>query len=225
LTFSAGITAGATVVIGGDTYTAVTTTDVAAGEFYVGGTAAAAATSLAAAIAMSGTTTFNVSDNGQGVLTISRKDGTAMEAGDITDTSSSVTESDIAANSDELVAKRAQYTTLLSQINDLKDDAYYKGKNLLGGTTAAFDLTVKFGNSHTLTVEGFDGSATGLGITTASSTWIDETTIDVSITQLESALSKLRIESSKLSSNLAVVNARDEWISSVANVLQTVPTN
>ncbi|OPY00639.1 MAG: flagellin [Syntrophorhabdus sp. PtaB.Bin184] len=221
LTFSAGITAGATVVIGGDTYTAVTTTDVAAGEFYVGGTAAAAATSLAAAIAMSGTTTFNVSDNGQGVLTISRKDGTAMEAGDITDTSSSVTESDIAANSDELVAKRAQYTTLLSQINDLKDDAYYKGKNLLGGTTAAFDLTVKFGNSHTLTVEGFDGSATGLGITTASSTWIDETTIDVSITQLESALSKLRIESSKLSSNLAVVNARDEWISSVANVLQT----
>jgi len=144
-----------------------------------------------------------------------------MEDSDITTDSGSVAESAIAANSDELIAKRAQYTTLLSQINDLKDDAYYKGKNLLGGTTAAFDLTVKFGNSHTLTVEGFDGSATGLGITTGSATWVDETTIDVSITQLEAALSTLRIESSKLSSNLAVVNARDEWISSVANVLQT----
>jgi len=222
LTFSAGITAGATVVLGGVTYTAVTsTTSIDDTHFYVGGTEAAAATSLAAAIATTGTTTFNISDNGQGVLTISRQGGTAMEAGDITTTSASVAESDIAANSDELIAKRAQYTKLLAQINDLKDDAFYKGKNLLGGTSAAYNMTVKFGNSHTLTVEGFDGSATGLGITTASSTWVDETSIDVSITQLESALSKLRIESSKLSSNLAVVNARDEWISSVANVLQT----
>lgn len=222
LTFSAGITAGATVVLGGVTYTAVTsTTSIDDTHFYVGGTAAAAATSLAAAIATTGTTTFNISDNGQGVLRISRQDGSTMGAGDITTTSASVVESDIAANSDELIAKRAQYTKLLAQINDLKDDAFYKGKNLLGGTSAAYNMTVKFGNSHTLTVEGFDGSATGLGITTQSSTWVDETTIDVSITQLESALSKLRIESSKLSSNLAVVNARDEWISSVANVLQT----
>jgi len=222
LTFSAGVTAGATVVLGGVTYTAVTsTTSISDSTFYVGGSTAAAATSLAAAIATTGTTTFNVSDNGQGVLSVSRKDGTEMVAGDITTTSASVAESTIAANSDELVAKRAQYTTLLAQINDLKDDAFYKGKNLLGGTTSAYDMTVKFGNSHTLTVQGFDGSATGLGITTASATWVDETTINASITELENGLSKLRIESSKLSSNLAVVNARDEWISSVANVLQT----
>ena len=82
-------------------------------------------------------------------------------------------------------------------------------------------MTVKFGNDHTLTVSAFDGSATGLGITNASSTWINETTIDASIDQLDAALTKLRTESSKLSNNLSIINARDEWISSVANILQT----
>ncbi len=222
ITFTAGMTVDSTVVLGGVTYTAVTSTEsVDATHFYAGGTAAQAATSLAGAIATTGTTTFTIADNGSGVLTISRQAGGTMGEDDIVLGTASAAESTIAANSDELVAKRAQYTTLLAQIDDMKNDAYYKGKNLLGGTTAAYDLTVKFGNSHTLTVEGFDGSATGLGVTTGSSTWVDETTIDASITELENALSKLRIESSKLSSNLAVVNARDEWISSIANVLQT----
>ncbi len=223
LTFSAGVTAGATVVLGGVTYTAVTsTTSVDATSFYSGGTAAQTATSLAGCIATTGTTTFNIADNGSGVLTISRQAGGAMEAGDITTTSASAVESAISANSDELVAKRAQYTTLLAQLNTLKDDAFYKGKNLLGGASGgSYDMTVRFGNSHTLTVESFDGSSTGLGITTASSTWVDETTINVSVTQLESALTKLRTESSKLSSNLSIVNARDEWITSIAATLQT----
>lgn len=223
LTFSTGVTAGATVVLGGVTYTAVTsTTSIDDTHFYASGTAAATATSLAACIATTGTTTFNISDNSAGVLSISRQAGTAMEADDIVSTSASAAESTITANSDELIAKRAQYTTLLSQLNDLKDDAFYKGKNLLGGASGgSYDMTVRFGNSHTLTVESFDASSTGLGLTTASSTWVDETTIGVSITQLESALSTLRVESSKLSSNLSIVNARDEWITSIANTLQT----
>jgi len=227
LTFTAGgLTDGDTVEIGGSTFTAVITAgDVDASHFYVGGSAAAQATSLALCVSLTSGMTHNVSDNGAGVLTVSRQDGSTLDITDVVVTGAGVTESTIAANSDELVAKRSQYTTLLTQLDNLKSDGYYKGKNLLGGTAAAYDLTVKFGNGHTLTVDGFDGSATGLGVNTASSTWLSENTIDVSITELEKALTTLRIESSKLSNNLSIVNARDEWISSIANVLQTGADN
>lgn len=147
-----------------------------------------------------------------------------MVDGDITSDAGAggVTESSIAAAGDELVAKRAQYTELLSQIDNLVDDAFYKGKNLL---KTGDDMTVRFGNEKTLVVGAFDGSTAGLDITTASSTWASEATVDVSIAELEDALTTLRIESSKLSSNLAIVNARDEWITSVANVLKTGADN
>ena len=219
LTLSTGVTVGATVVIGGVTLTAVTSTSSATGaNFYAGGTAAQMAASLTSAFAITGNTTFSMTDNGDGTVTVTNKDGDAMAAGDITTTSANVTESTLAAASDEFTAKKTQFTTLLAQLDDMQADGYYKGKNLL---ESGDDMTVKFGNDHTLTVSAFDGSATGLGITNASSTWINETTIDASIDQLDAALTKLRTESSKLSNNLSIINARDEWISSVANILQT----
>ncbi len=63
-------------------------------------------------------------------------------------------------NDEEIAAKVAQYNTLLTQIDDLQADAFYKGTNLLGGN----DMTVRFGNEQTLVVTAFDGTATGLGI-------------------------------------------------------------
>ena len=219
VTFGAGMAIDDTVVIGGQTFTAVTsTTSVGAGTFYVGGTAAQAAASLASAVALNGTSTFNVTDNNDGSINVSRQDASAMEDGDIVITSGGISESAIAANSDELVAKRAEYTRLLGQMDDMQADAFYKGKNLL---LSGDNMTVRFGNGHSLQVDAFNGKADGLGITTASSTWVNETTIQTSITELEGALTKLRIEASKLSSNLGIVNTRDEWITGIAATLRT----
>jgi flagellin-like hook-associated protein FlgL len=108
----------------------------------------------------------------------------------------------------------------MSQLNDLKADAFYKGKNLLNAET----MTVRFGNSHTLDVAGFNGSAGGLGLTT-SAAWTSETTIQTDIDLMTTALSNLRIESSKLSSNLSIVNTRSEWITNIAATLSTGADN
>ncbi|MHB8110358.1 MAG: flagellin N-terminal helical domain-containing protein [Syntrophorhabdaceae bacterium] len=224
LTVSNGITAGATVVVGGVTFTAVTSTSSATGtSFYAGGTTAQTAASLSAAFAITGNTTFSMADNGDGTLTVTNKNDVAMIAGDITTTSGSITESAVgAAASTEFIAKQTQYTTLLSQLDTMQSDAYYKGKNLL---STGDDMTVKFGNDHTLTVTAFNGTSAGLSINNTSATWTNETTIDASIDQLEAALTTLKTESSKLSNNLSIINARDEWISNVASVLQTGADN
>lgn len=121
----------------------------------------------------------------------------------------------------ELAAKVEQYNTLLSQIDDLQDDAFYKGTNLLGGT--GNDMTVRFGNEKTLVVTAFDGTTAGLTIDTPAIWTAGTTTVDVVqgfVDDLEDALTTLRIESSKLSSNLAIVDARSSWITDIANTLQ-----
>jgi len=116
----------------------------------------------------------------------------------------------------ELAAKVTQYNTLMDQLDDLKADAFYKGKNLLNAET----MTVRFGNNHTLSVTGFNGTAAGLSLD-ATASWSSESTIQTSIDKITNALTTLRVESSKLSSNLSIVNTRDEWISSIAATLQT----
>lgn len=220
-----GLSGGNTISIGGSTFTAVTSAGSDSGaNFYIGGSSTTDwATSLAAAINRTTEATTSVSASVQNnVLTITPTTSgntmldTSIDVGAYT---SVFTESSIGSGT-ELAAKVTQYNTLMSQLNDLKSDAFYKGKNLLNSET----MTVRFGNDHTLSVAGFDGSASGLSLTT-SATWTSESTIQADIDLISDALETLRIESSKLSSNLSIVDARDEWISSIASVLQTGADN
>jgi flagellin len=222
-----GLSGGATIVIGGTTLTAQTSvgSQVAGGaNFYVGATTAATAFNIASVI-NTGTETrdMNASVSGS-TLTISSVAGTSMQATDIVTTGLTTvfTESTIGTGA-ELTAKVDKYASFISQINDLKADAYYKGKNLLGGAAGGTnDMNVRFGNNHSLTVSSFDGSTATLGIsTTATSNWATEANITTDITALENALSTLRIKSADLSSNLAIINTRDEWITNIASTLQT----
>lgn len=230
LTFGAGMAAGDTVQIGGSTFTAVTSaTSVDETHYYAGGTAAQAAASLSAAVAITAPTTagigYTVTNNGNGSLNIKHSDNSALVATDLQITGAGTTESAIDNNGTELVAKRNQYNSIMTQIDSLQADAFYKGKNLLGGVAGTNDMTVRFGNSHTLTVSSFDGDVAGLGLDAAATTWSGESTIQASITKMEDALSTLRIESSKLSSNLSIVQARSEWIDNISNVLKTGADN
>lgn len=220
-----GFTGGDTIEIGGQTFTAVTSAgDDSGANFYIGGSSTSDwAIGLAAAINRTVQTeqmTASVSNN---VLTISPTTSGHTMTTDMIDVGAFTTvfgESSIGSGK-ELAAKVTQYNTLMSQLNDLKADAFYKGKNLLNSET----MTVRFGNGHTLDVVGFDGSASGLKLDTTAATWADETTIQGSINKITTALETLRVESSKLSSNLSIVDARSEWITSIANVLQTGADN
>jgi flagellin-like hook-associated protein FlgL len=130
------------------------------------------------------------------------------------------TESAVGATT-ELTSKVTQYENLMTQLDNLKGDAFYKGKNLLGGASGGtYDMTVRFGNNHTLTVSSFDGSRSGLSLDTTLTT-TSEATLQASIDKLDTAVDTLRSKASELSSNLSITNIRDEWISNIAQTLQT----
>jgi flagellin-like hook-associated protein FlgL len=141
----------------------------------------------------------------------------------------SLAQSALSASACDAEDLATQFDEVLSQINTIAKDSGYKGINLLqsGG------LTVEFAPSaadSTLRLEGFGGTGTQFTtIDTATVTgtgWVDGTgTIDTdviqgAITGLESATDDLRIEAKKLSSNLSIITAREEFTSKMINTLE-----
>ena len=122
-----------------------------------------------------------------------------------------------------------QYDAILGQITNMAADASYKGINLLSGTG---QLDVKFNEngSNSLTIHGFDASASGLAISTSATVgtgtgWqsvADGTAnITASLTNLTDSLTTLRTQSQTLASNLNVVNIRADFTTGMINTLTT----
>jgi flagellin-like hook-associated protein FlgL len=128
------------------------------------------------------------------------------------------------ANSDR-DALMAQFNDLLEQIDDLAEDSGYDGVNLLNGDS----LTVQFGEkigSSTLALTGFsaktNGATTVKVATQTASSWrgaAGNTTIDATLSSIETSLTNLRTESKKMSANLGVLTARQDFTKSLVNVL------
>ncbi len=128
----------------------------------------------------------------------------------------------------QAVADRAalatRFDTIRTQINEMAADSGYDGVNLLGSDT----LTVEFGEkigSSTIDLAGFDGSATGLGIAAAAGSFAANTDVDAAIADLEAAEGDLRTESKKLSANLGVLTARQDFTKTMVNTLTTGADN
>jgi len=122
------------------------------------------------------------------------------------------------AGTTEAATLAGQFNTMLLQISDLAEDSGYKGVNLL----ADADLTIEFNEnaSNKLVINGFDASATvGLGIAQAAGAWATSVNINTAVTALDTALDTLRANTSTLSSNLAIVNARQEFTTNMVNTL------
>jgi flagellin-like hook-associated protein FlgL len=119
------------------------------------------------------------------------------------------------------------FNTLMNQITQLASDSGYRGTNLLTANgSGGGSLTVEFGattGTSTLGITGFSATASGLGITQAAL----DTAADISTasSQLEAALTTLRSESSKLSSNLSVVTSRQDFTNNMINTLQVGSDN
>ena len=122
-----------------------------------------------------------------------------------------------------------QYDAILGQITNMAADASYKGINLLSGSG---QLDVKFNEtgSNSLTIQGFDASATGLAISTSTTVgtgtgWDDATdgtaNITASLANLTDSLTTLRTQSQTLASNLNVVNIRADFTTGMINTLTT----
>jgi flagellin len=122
------------------------------------------------------------------------------------------------ANTADRAALATQFDSLRGQIDQLALDSGYKGTNFL---KAGSSLKVDFNESGTssLTINGFDGSTTGLAVATASNAWIADTDIDAAVTNLDNALSTLRVNAQTLSSNNGVVTSRQQFTTSMINTL------
>jgi flagellin-like hook-associated protein FlgL len=118
----------------------------------------------------------------------------------------------------------AQFDALLTQIDDLANDASFKGTNLIQATPD--DLAVEFNEDNTsnLTISGLDSTTgtAGLNIAAATNDFADATTdIDVALTALNSALTTLRTNAATLGSNSSVLQTRLSFTSNIVNTLET----
>ncbi len=133
------------------------------------------------------------------------------------------------ANSGTLLGGLAtQYNEAIRQLNNFQQDASYKGVNFLTGSTT---LTVNFNEnaSTSLVMNGFNATASGLGIsggTSSGSGTITSADLDTAAelnnieTTLNNALATLRTRSSELASNLSVLTYRQSFITDMVNTLR-----
>jgi flagellin-like hook-associated protein FlgL len=132
------------------------------------------------------------------------------------------TETDANADRQALLS---QFNNLMTQIDEMANDAGYDGVNLLNGD----NLTVEFGEkigSSSLQLSGFSAQSGGTTITVGNNAtataWngaAGNTEIDDVIANIEDSLQNLRTESKKMSSNLSVLTTRQDFTKSMVSVL------
>jgi len=123
------------------------------------------------------------------------------------------------ASTADAVTLAAQFDELMTQVDELAGDAGYKGTNFLDSA----DLVVDFNEdaSSSLTITGFDASASGLGVAVAANGWAASGDVDAAVADLDAALSTLRTSGKTLASSSGVVTTRQEFTTNLINTLTT----
>ena len=163
-------------------------------------------------------------DMNESIETITAADNAIDSIKDLLDDAKALCNSALSSDDDtEISSYMSQVNDILSDIDELAADAGYAGVNLLGGD----DLEVVFNEDgdSSVTIEGFDGSATGddLGLV-AQTAWATDsagtTAINNFITAIGTAKTELRSQSSTLSSQLSVITTRQDFTEKQIEVLQ-----
>jgi flagellin len=112
----------------------------------------------------------------------------------------------------------SQFDALLPQIDQLAGNSGLNGINLLAGN----DLTITMNEDGTsiVVVTAFNDTAAGdLAINSSPNNWATGTDISTAGVQLTTALMTLRSQAQTLSSNLAVVQIREDFTKAMINML------
>jgi flagellin-like hook-associated protein FlgL len=112
-----------------------------------------------------------------------------------------------------------QFETLRTQIDELAQDAGYKGLNFLQNSTMTVEFSESVGDAN-LKVVGFDGDTSGLSIDSGSGQWTTDALVTAAIADLDKARSTLRSKAQELSNSLSTITTRQEFTSSMINTLQ-----
>jgi len=121
-----------------------------------------------------------------------------------------------------------QYNDLLTQINGIVDDAKFNGTNLIGATATSLVVFFNEDNSSKLTVSSVNLSvdtSAGLSIGVAGNAFVSDSDINTAVSQLQTALTKLRTTASSFGNNVSVIQTRQDFTSNLINTLQTASDN
>ena len=113
-----------------------------------------------------------------------------------------------------------QFNDLRSQLDNLANDASYKGTNLIKGSPANLKVTFSEDGSSTLTISGVSSDASGLSLAAAAGNWATDANVDSAINDLDSALSTLRSTASTMGSNASVLTLRLDFTKNLINSLE-----
>ncbi|GJL86180.1 MAG: hypothetical protein DHS20C02_19550 [Micavibrio sp.] len=110
-----------------------------------------------------------------------------------------------------------QHAEILNQIDKIVEDANYRGINLLNTE----NLVVSFNEdrTNTLTIEGIDASALGLGLTEASFT--SRTELLSTLGDIKTARDTMRSFSRSVQNDLGIIQTRQDFTKRSINILES----
>lgn len=113
----------------------------------------------------------------------------------------------------------AQFDALRTQIDQLAADSSYNGINLLDSGS----LKVQFNEANTasVTISGVKFNATGLSVAASTNNWQSDKDINDALSNLTTAMTKLRNQASTFGSNLSVVQTRQDFTNNLIDTLET----
>ncbi len=158
---------------------------------------------------------------GEAVQTIKAADVGISGIKTLLESAKGLVESARSATTADRSALGTQFSQILLKINDVIEDANYKGVNYLQNGS----LTVLFNEDGTnaLTVTGFTANVgvSGLGVV-ASGVDISAggAALDAAASQIQAALTTLTTQASILASNLSVISGRLDFTTNLVNVLK-----
>lgn len=116
-------------------------------------------------------------------------------------------------------AKAAEFDAVLTQIDQLAGDSSFLGVNLLTGDSPVVQFNED--GSSSLTLQGVNFDAAGLGISPAANGFQSDADISAARADLKGALGSLRGLSSRLATDLSVIDIRGDFNARLRNTLQS----
>jgi len=119
----------------------------------------------------------------------------------------------------------SQFNALLTQLDQLVNDATFNGTNLLSSTGTTLVVYFNETNTTALTVTGVNVTSAGLGIAAATNGFSGTSDINTSSSLLLTAINTLRGDASAFGGNATLIQTRQDFTTNLINSLQTASDN
>jgi flagellin len=119
----------------------------------------------------------------------------------------------------------SQFNSLLTQLDNLVNDATFNGVNLLNSTSTTLVVFFNANNTTALTIQGVNITHNGLNISAASNGFATLDNINTSASLLLTALTTLRTDASTFGGNATLIQTRQDFTTNLINNLQTASDN